>query len=463
MLNETNIVTTPVGFSEQILKKRPYKWQQDILWEFHKDGPVRVAVSASNNSGKTQEIVVPLALWFATVNPNALVICTASVERQVKDVIFHGLKKYAGLYPKMAPLQMEWNINGSRIIGFCTTSPGRFESWHAESGGKFLLIADEAKSIDDGIYTAFDRCRPTHTLLISSPGTKRGHFYKAFTDPSHGYKTFKITAHDCPHVTEEEIDYIINKYGKDHAFTRSTIFGEFMGDEGDVYVVTMDDMAALKATPPGRAFGKKKCAFIDFSAGGDETVIAVMDGNEVLPLICWRDKDTMSTVGKCIRKLRELGVENKDCWYDEGGIGIPMGQAMKETGYEATGVNNAHAAYDPRYMNRGAEMWWDTQYMIRNLRIILPDDDVLDEQLTSRFQKFDSKARLGVESKEDMRARGLNSPDRADAVCGVVSNYKWGYAATVSSRKYDPLQIKYDELENNRGRGQHAGFNAGDY
>lgn len=460
MLNETNIATTPVGFAELILGRKPYDWQKKVLWEFHKDGPVRVALSANNEAGKTQEVSVPLALWFATVKEDALVIFTASVERQVKDVFFHALKKHQHLYPKAKPLAMEWAIENGRIIGFVTNSAGKFESWH---GKNFLLIGDEAKSIVDPIFTAFDRCRPSHILLTSSPGPKRGHFYKCFTDPNFGYKTFKITAYDCPHIPQDHIDYIIAKYGVDHPFTRSTIFGEFMGDDGDVYVITTDDMASLKATPPGRSYGKRKCAFIDFSAGGDETVIAVMDGNEILPLIYWRDKDTMSTVGKCIRKLREMGVEEKDCWYDEGGIGIPMGQAMKETGYAATGINNANSAYDPRYMNRGAEMWWDTQYMIRNLRIILPEDDILEEQLTNRFQKFDGKARLGVESKEDMRARGLNSPDRADAVCGVVSNYKWGYAATISSRKYDPLQIKYDELENNRGRGQHAGFSAGDY
>lgn len=460
--------STPVGFTQRILgnvgSSEPHGWQKEILWEFSKRAPVRIAVCAANNSGKSQQLVVPLALWFAATRPNALVLLTASVERQVKDVLFHGLTKYAPLFPKQPPNATEWRLaNGSRIIGFCTNTPGKFESYHGKTGQDFLLIADECKSIQDSISTAFDRCRPSHILLVSSPGTKRGFFYKAFVDPSQGYKTYKISAYDCPHVKQEEIDYIITKYGIDHAFTKSTIFGEFMGEEGDVYVITVDDIAALKATPPGKSWGKRRCAYIDFSAGGDETVIAIMDGNEVLPLICWRDKDTMSTVGKCIRKLREMNIEEKDCFYDEGGIGLVMGQAMKETGYQATGINNATAAYDPRYMNRGAEMWWDTQYMIRNLRVILPQDDILEEQLTGRFQKFDGKARLGVESKEDMRGRGLNSPDRADAVCGVVSNYKWGYSASAISQKYDPLQAKYDELKNNRGRGEYAGFNAGDY
>ena len=43
------------------------------------------------------------------------------------------------------------------------------------------------------------------------------------------------------------------------------------------------------------------------------------------------------------------------------------------------------------------------------------------KQLSSRRLQYDSKARIQLEPKELMRARGLPSPDRADAVIGVAA------------------------------------------
>ena len=53
---------------------------------------------------------------------------------------------------------------------------------------------------------------------------------------------------------------------------------------------------------------------------------------------------------------------------------------------------------------------------IENAEIILPDDDELTAQLTCRRTLTNSKGKLGVESKDSMRSRGLASPDKADAL-----------------------------------------------
>jgi hypothetical protein len=52
--------------------------------------------------------------------------------------------------------------------------------------------------------------------------------------------------------------------------------------------------------------------------------------------------------------------------------------------------------------------------------VILPVDGELLKQLSSRRLQYDSKARIQLEPKDNMRARGLSSPDRADAVIGAA-------------------------------------------
>ena len=52
--------------------------------------------------------------------------------------------------------------------------------------------------------------------------------------------------------------------------------------------------------------------------------------------------------------------------------------------------------------------------------MILPVDGELLKQISSRRLQYDAKARIQLEPKESMRARGLPSPDRADAVIGAA-------------------------------------------
>jgi hypothetical protein len=49
-----------------------------------------------------------------------------------------------------------------------------------------------------------------------------------------------------------------------------------------------------------------------------------------------------------------------------------------------------------------------------------PSDEKLIAQLTSRRKLYDSKGREKLESKADLRARGVESPDRADALIGAI-------------------------------------------
>ena len=47
----------------------------------------------------------------------------------------------------------------------------------------------------------------------------------------------------------------------------------------------------------------------------------------------------------------------------------------------------------------------------------LPNDEELAGQLSAPKYEFDSAGRIVIEKKEDMKKRGVDSPDRADALC----------------------------------------------
>lgn len=94
-----------------------------------------MALKAANGSGKTAMIAAPAALWYALIYPGSIVITTSGVYRQVKEQLWPQIRALAS---KVSGLGMQINQtdltmdNGSRILGFATDQPGRFEGFHGQ-------------------------------------------------------------------------------------------------------------------------------------------------------------------------------------------------------------------------------------------------------------------------------------------------------------------------------------------
>jgi hypothetical protein len=175
------------------------------------------------------------------------------------------------------------------------------------------------------------------------------------------------------------------------------------------------------AKPPTFADDGTVAAFVDFSAGGDETVLAVRRGNKIEIVTAFREPDTMKTIGRLIQIFVQQKLTADQISGDAGGLGLPIIDRLTESGWAIQRVNNGSPASKPEaYCNLAAECWFESRVKIEKGEVILPNDPELIAQLTSRRGWPDSKGRLQLESKADMRARGLPSPDRADAVLGCI-------------------------------------------
>jgi hypothetical protein len=128
----------------------------------------------------------------------------------------------------------------------------------------------------------------------------------------------------------------------------------------------------------------------------------------------------MAGVGRFVLEFRKAGLQANQIWGDAGGMGGPMCDALSQAGWAINRFNfGAKAGNDFAYVNRGSEVWLSFGKQVVNREIVLIRDETLIAQLTSRRTIMDSRGKLRLESKEDMRSRGLKSPDRADAVCAV--------------------------------------------
>ena len=94
----------------------------------------------------------------------------------------------------------------------------------------------------------------------------------------------------------------------------------------------------------------------------------------------------------------------------------------KRAGRSAGLTLGARPGDETRFVNRAAEIWSGLRRRIVNREIVLINDPTLISQLTSRKTSLDSRGRLKLETKEEMRNRGLKSPDRADAVVAAFAD-----------------------------------------
>jgi len=428
----SDYLINPPGFAKAVLGLNLYGWEEKILWDL--DSPGAVALRAANGSGKTSVVGTSAALWNASAFPGSLTIATASVFRQVSEQLFPTLHSHAGKFPGGVFNATDVTLaNGSKIFGFATDEANKFEGWH---NPHLLIIADEAKGIPQPIFESIERCAPVRFLLMSSPGGCNGFFYDAFNARRKYFRQHVVTAFDCPHIDPAWIESQIEKYGREHPLIQSMIFGQFMSGDADGCVIPLAFVERNLASPPAFVDGDV-AAFCDFAAGGDENVFAVRRGNRVQIIASWREPDTMKAVGRFIQLFREQDLKPEQISADEGGLGIVMCDRLAESGWPVNRVNNGSTADKPEaYANKGAEIWFEARVRIEKGGIILPNDPELIAQLTSRRGWPDSKGRLQLESKADMRSRGLPSPDRADAVLGTMLPAYQGPFAIVIQRGY---------------------------
>ena len=458
----------PAGFAQGVLKLNLYPWQKEVMNNL---APIysRVALVAANGSGKTSNVIAPALVWHMVCFEESLSVVTASVYRQVESVLWPAIKALLRPFGDMVEVtsgEIRFkHASGriSRILGFTAgndnESAGRAEGFHAANheSAPLMYIVDEAKTVQDPIYVSVFRCQPTRLLVASSPGAPVGQFYRCFTKEADLWKKTKATAWDCPHISPLYIQEIQQRYGVNSPFTQSMLKAEFMDLGEERLVVSLGSYDNCINNPP-MPNGIDKAAGVDFSAGGDENAIAIREGNRVLPLITWRERDTMATVGRIIMELKKAGIKPEQVFADAGGLGLPMCDALNEAGWNVNRVNfGGNARDNDAYQNKGSEMWHRLARKIDTCDIILPDDDILKSQLVTRRAQATSRGKLGLESKDAMRSRGVASPDRADAVAMACDNCGIDYNLTMAYTRPSLLELMKQASADNEMSGWDVG------
>ena len=149
----------------------------------------------------------------------------------------------------------------------------------------------------------------------------------------------------------------------------------------------------------------------------DRTAIVRRKGRVVYGIERFGNCNTMEIAGRLKRLIEEE--KPSRVYIDCIGIGAGVVDRLQEMGYACVeGVNVARSANDKeKFRNLRAELWSDMRdWLSGELPVQIPDDDELHGELCSLGFKFTSSGQLQIESKDDLRSRGMPSPDGADAL-----------------------------------------------
>ena len=465
-------------------KIKLHPWQIQFMTDFassdrDSDTPFQAIVRACNGSGKDKYVIAPCVVWLCMRYKRARGVVTSSSGDQLDNqtgAYIDQLCEAANRKFEQMFGQPVWKLNyryyeclvtESPIKLFATDEPTKAEGYHPlDPKAKMGLFVSEDKSVPDEINIALNRCTGyTHRVHVSTPGPPMGHFYnycqtsvkredleRVEECPATEFLQYHITAHKCPHLSKNYIEQMKRDLpgGEAGAAFQSIVMAEFGTSSEDLIVIPYTYIwKAVNQCKIGHIAENHNTGGLDLSAGGDETVFAIRNGNKLIKVIPFRFDNTQDTIRFLEEQFRKFNFQSigAKIFADAGGLGKPIIDQLRERGWQNIRyVLNQSKAYDERvYINRGAEMWFNFGKLLQTSEVWLGvDDKKLLEQLSTRYYKITVNNKHQLESKLQARSKGHPSPDRADAVVLCFSNYKSKLEAGAEPEK--PFTIPEPEV-----------------
>ena len=424
----------------------PRKWQREVLQQIadhikSNNGKIdfetlRMAVSSGRGIGKSA-LVSWITIWMLSTRIGSTTIVSANSENQLRSITWAEITKWLAMSinshwfevsaTRVMPAKWltelverdlkkgtrYWSVEG-RL--WSAENPDAYAGVHNFDG--VMVIFDEASGIDDAIWAVtsgfFTENTPNRFwMAFSNPRRNTGYFYEAFNSKRDFWKTKIVDARTVEGTDKAVYSQIIEEYGPDSAQAHVEVYGQFP-DEGDDQFIGASLVDDAMRRPKYKDDSAPIVIGVDPARfGADATVIAIRQGRDIVKLLRHRGDDTMTVVGHVIEVIEEY--KPALVVIDEGGLGAGIVDRLKEQRYKVRGVNFGNKAKNPiMYGNKRAEMWGDMREWLKSAS--MPLDRFLKTDLISPMMKPDSRGTIFLESKKDMKARGLASPDAADAI-----------------------------------------------
>src|ERR1700733_4265124 len=425
--------------SDRLKTPGPRSWQADILGGIQdhlsnpdtRFQPLQIAVASGHGIGKSALISMIMA-WAMSTCEDCKVVATAGTGSQLNTKTVPEVQKWFRL-----ALNSHWgDINATSIrvkdpnhqalwrTDFVTWSVQKTEAFAGlhNQGKRIVIIFDEASSIDDIIWEVAEGIlsdEDTEIIWIAfgNPTRNTGEFYRAITGANR-WKTRQIDSRTVEGTNKTLLDAQIKEWGEDSDRARVRIRGEFPRG-GSTQFISGEVVAAARKRIVDGYKAMPVILGVDVARFGDDrSIICRRQGRKADFIGKFYGIDTQNLGGKVQEMIDR---ERPDAVVIDGdGIGGAVFDFLKARGYDRkTAMVEFHGGGTPtdphKYLNRRAEIWGEMRDWLEGGQI--PDEAEIETDLTGPdYGYHPTKGCLALETKDDMKSRGVDSPDLGDAL-----------------------------------------------
>jgi hypothetical protein len=421
--------TDPVRMVREVWGAQPDGWQEEFLNALAR-GERRISVRSGHRVGKSTAASWA-SIWFLLCRYRCKVAITSQSATQLFDALFSEIVHWIHELPPQ--LRDLLNIKSSSIElasvpsdCFLTAGTSRPEAPEALAGKHsdfVLLIADEASGIPEQVFEAASSSMAGHnaqTVLLGNPVRTSGFFYDTHHKNKTRWYTMHVSGVDSPRVSRDYIQDALESYGEDSNYFRVRILGEFPRvDEDTVIPIELVQAAVSRDVVPSQ-FANVVWGLDIARFGSDCSALCKRRGNAVTePIRTWHGKDLMQTVGLVMAEWETTPLDKRpiEILVDSIGLGAGACDRLAQLGLPARGINVSESpAVGNTFVNLRAELWFKAKAWFEKRDCLIPNDDrLIGELSTIRYGFQEKTGKLKIESKEDMKRRGLRSPDAGDS------------------------------------------------
>lgn len=395
--------------------------------------PIQLAVSSGHGIGKSALTAI-LLLWIMSTRPDCKGVVTANTSDQLRTKTWGELGKWKkrcivghwfeynngkgnmNMYHASRP--ETWRVDAQTCREENSES---FAGLHAANSTPFYLF-DEASAVPEKIWEVakggLTDGEPMF-FCFGNPTRNSGTFFECFNRFKHRWITRQIDSRKAKMTNKKLLDEWIADYGEDSDFVRVRVRGLFP-KAGDMQFIPSDAVRAAQKEEAFYDLDDPLVMGVDVGrGGGDYSVVQFRKGRDARSYPTYRipgekTRDSM----KLVSRIVDIASQHKPdiVNIDGTGVGGPMVDRIREMGLNANEIQFGSTSPDDHYYLMFSYIWGKMRQWLIGGGVAIKDHPDLEAELTQREYGHNLKDQLQLESKKNMKKRGLASPDWADAL-----------------------------------------------
>lgn len=418
----------------------PDKWQTKTLLRIGElmqenaatGAPTRILRRSGNEVGKTA-LIAWVIQFFLSTRPNCAGVATANTKTQLESKTWREVKRWHDIV--INKHWFEWTATryacvsnkpgwGISAIPWTKERAQAFAGTHEKQG--VLFVFDEGSIIANEIYDVVDPSMDAGSLwlVFGNPTHNTGRFHESAVGRlRHRWDSDQIDARDSAISNKVKIQQWIEDYGISSDYVKVHVLGEFPSASSLQFIPSdLVNAAAARRVHPHQYDRVARIMGIDVARfGDDQSVILKRTGGVVFDIQRYRGLDDLAVASHAAHAARQF---NPDAIFVDGtgGYGGGVISRLKEMGFPVLEVQFANSSPSPEYANKRAYIWGQMKEWLKWGSI--PNDEDLKADLIGPeygFKIVGGREAILLEAKEDMKSRGLASPDAGDALACTFS------------------------------------------